>query len=139
LHRATSSDFWRHNYAVDPDSGMANSGMGDAMLKADRIEEASAYYQGARELQPEYQPTLLGLAFIDLRRDRFADAIPKLETYLASHYENRNANPGDPASIPGDPVGDRRARQGCRQNPCGHQRPRGTNHVDRRCGRCATR
>jgi hypothetical protein len=86
-----SSDFWRHNYAVDPDSGMANSGMGDAMLKADRIDEASAYYQRARELQPEYQPTLLGLAFIDLRRDRFADAIPKLETYLASHYENRNA------------------------------------------------
>jgi hypothetical protein len=87
----TSTDFWQHNYAIDPDSGMANSGMGDAMLKADRIEDANVFYLRARELQPEYQPTLLGLAFIDLRRDRFADAIPKLETYLASHVENRNA------------------------------------------------
>lgn len=90
-HWKTSADFWRHNYAIDPDSGMANSGMGDAMLKEDRIDAASAFYLRARELQPEYQPTLLGLAFIDLRRDRFVEAIPKLEVYLASHIENRNA------------------------------------------------
>jgi len=90
-HWKTSLEFWRHNYAIDPDSGMANSGMGDAMLKADRIEDAHAFYVRARELQPEYEPTLLGLAFIDLRRERFAEAIPKLETYLASHSENRSA------------------------------------------------
>lgn len=90
-HWRTSADFWRHNYAIDPDSGMANSGMGDAMLKEDRLDDAAAFYLRARELQPEYQPTLLGLAFIDLRRDRFVEAIPKLEVYLASHIENRNA------------------------------------------------
>ena len=90
-HWETSRAFWKHNYEIDPRSGMANSGMGDAMLKENRVSEAAEYYRRARELQPTYEPTLLGLAFVDLVQGRPNDAIPKLERYLGSHPENRSA------------------------------------------------
>jgi hypothetical protein len=90
-HWKTSRAFWKHNYEIDPQSGMANSGMGDAMLKDERVAEAAVYYRRARELQPNYEPTLLGLAFVDLVQGRPQEAIPKLEKYLGSHPENRSA------------------------------------------------
>lgn len=90
-HWKSSRAFWEHNLAINPHSGMAHTGMGDAMLREDRLEAARAYYLRARELQPEYEPTLLGLGFIDLAQARPAEAIEKLEIYLLTHPENRPA------------------------------------------------
>lgn len=90
-HWQNSNAFWRHNYELDPRSAIASSGMGDAMLQQDRIEEARVYYERALQLQPAYEPTLLGLGFIDLVQGRPQAAIDKLEVYLASHPESQGA------------------------------------------------
>jgi tetratricopeptide (TPR) repeat protein len=91
LHWKDDRSFWEHNLAINPQCGIAHAGLGDAMLREERIEDARAYYLRARELQPDYEPVLLGLGFIDCVDSHFAEGIEKLETYLTHHPENRRA------------------------------------------------
>lgn len=88
---ADSETFWRHNLALNPRSGMAHAGLGDAALKAGRIDEAHDLYIRALELQPRYEPVLLGLGFIDLVQGHREEGRAKLEAYLLTHPESADA------------------------------------------------
>lgn len=83
--------FWRHNWALNPRSALANAGMGDVMLRQNRVDEAKRYYHRTLALLPSYTPVELGLGFIDLIEHRPEQAIEKLSLYLRERPDNRAA------------------------------------------------
>jgi tetratricopeptide (TPR) repeat protein len=87
----TSEAFWERNLALNPRSALAHSGLGDAALKRNQLREAETHYLRAIELLPPYEPTLLGLGFIDLQEGRLAAGVAKLERYRVTHPESRGA------------------------------------------------
>lgn len=87
----SSEAFWQRNVALNPRSALAHSGLGDAALKREQVREAEAHYLRAIELLPPYEPTLLGLGFIDLKEGRLEAGVAKLERYRLTHPESHSA------------------------------------------------
>ena len=87
----TSEQLWRYTLAQNPRSALALTGLGDDLLKQNRVAEGEALYLRAIEWLPPYEPTLLGLGFADLAQGRPHAAIPKLNRYIETHPENRAA------------------------------------------------
>lgn len=87
----TSEKLWRYTLAQNPRSALALTGLGDDLLKQNRVAEGEALYLRAIEWLPPYEPTLLGLGFADLAQGRPHAAIPKLDRYIQTHPENRAA------------------------------------------------
>lgn len=87
----SSEAFWQRNLALNPRSALAHSGLGDAALTRQQLREAEAHYLRAIELLPPYEPTLLGLGFIDLQEGRLEAGVAKLERYRVTHPESRGA------------------------------------------------
>jgi hypothetical protein len=87
----SNESYWLHNWALNPNSALANAGMGDMMLRQNRIAEAKRYYERTRELLPTYAPVNLGLGFIDLVENRPHQAIEKLSIYLRNRPDHRAA------------------------------------------------
>jgi tetratricopeptide (TPR) repeat protein len=74
---------WRRVTSLAPTYVPARLRMGDALLKANRVQEAETAYAGALQQDPENPYALFGLARIDFEAGRWEKAQERLEKVVA--------------------------------------------------------
>jgi len=91
---AQAEGLFRAAVSIDPGDVSALTGLGEALLLANRVEEAAAFLEKAHELDPTFTPAVAGRARILARRGRTAEAM----TLFAAALE---LNPRDAAILSG--------------------------------------
>ena len=91
---AQAEALFREAVAIDPGDVSALTGLGEALLLADRVEDAAPFLQKAHELDPSFTPAVAGYARVLARQGRLAEAL----TLYAAALE---LNPRDAAILVG--------------------------------------
>jgi tetratricopeptide (TPR) repeat protein len=91
---AQAEALFREAVAIDPGDVSALTGLGEALLLADRVEAAAPFLQKAHELDPSFTPAAAGYARVLARQGRPAEAL----TLYAAALE---LNPRDAAILMG--------------------------------------
>jgi tetratricopeptide (TPR) repeat protein len=70
---------WRNTIAANPGSWMGHNNLGNILVDQDRLDEALAHFERARELNPDYADPYSNIGGILVRRGHAADAIEHFE------------------------------------------------------------
>ncbi len=70
---------WTHTVAVTSGNYIAEDNLGDALLAANRPDEAEKHFLRAAEIDPTYPPTLMALAVQDQRDGKLRKAIAEYQ------------------------------------------------------------
>jgi len=87
-----SETLWTHALANTSDNPLAQSNLGNALMKKGQLDKAVVHFRKALEIYPDYTEANNNLGYVLMKKGQLDDAIVYFRKTLAINAEHTNAN-----------------------------------------------